>query len=103
MAPKPTLAALQKQYDTERVRTRVLELWREKKYSIAQIATHKDVAKAKSTVQYMIARFRDSPTVERAPCTGRPSKMTPRYDVYLFGTFSCHFPHVSDTNGSCVG
>ena len=42
--------ALQKQYNTERVRTRVLELWRETKYSIAQIAAHKDVAKAKSTV-----------------------------------------------------
>ena len=52
MPAKPSLAALEKQFETERVRTKVLELWREGNLSINHIAKHKDVAKAKSTVQY---------------------------------------------------
>ena len=50
MPPKPTLAALEKQYAAEKIRTRVLELWREQKLSIGQIAKDKDVAKSKGTV-----------------------------------------------------
>ena len=47
MPAKPSLAALEKQFETERVRTKVLELWREGNLSINDIAKHKDVAKAK--------------------------------------------------------
>ena len=78
MAPKPTLAAVQKQYDTEKVRTRVLELWRENKLSIGQIAKHPEVCKAKSTVQTIIGRLKDRPTVQSKPAPDRPTKMTPR-------------------------
>ena len=79
MPAKPSLAALEKVYEKERVRTKVLELWREGKLSINET-------------------FKDRATVQALPMTGRPTKMTPRY-VFRTKTPSplTPFPHLKDT------
>ena len=59
--------------DQEKVRQRVLELYREGKLGYEAIGKDPGVQRSKSTVQSIIKQFKDRPTVADRPRPGRPS------------------------------
>jgi hypothetical protein len=77
MAPKVCAAALRANAAQEILRARVLELYRQGGLSLKQIAEHPDIRKSKSTVQYIISRFKDRPSTETLKRPGRTVAITP--------------------------
>lgn len=68
----------------EKLRARVLELFREGKHSIAGIGAHPDVMRSKSTVQYIIKRFGTRPDTKTQHAGGRKTILTKRCPQKLF-------------------
>ena len=73
-----SLESLRKQFEEEKLRDKVLELWRKGGMSLQQIADHEEVKRSKSTVQYIIKRFKDRRTTQTLAKVGRPCKSTRR-------------------------
>ena len=82
MAPKVNEAKLMRQFEKEKRREFIIDLWKQKK-SYAQIAKAvTEVFKgpcAKATVQSVIKVFKDRPTVCDKRRSGRPPKMSKQY------------------------
>ena len=80
------------QVERERVRARIIQLYREGELSLAAIGKHPDVMRGKSTVQMIIKNFGDRISTKAKKQPGRPSKLTKRCfyafsNIYLV-TFS---------------
>ena len=100
MTPKNDPAVLRTRFEDEQIREMVILLSRAKK-SLKKIGGEIErvfrVKKSKSTIQYIIRRFKDRPSMVKKHGGGKPSKMTAQYSPKML--FSALFRSVSGTKG----
>jgi hypothetical protein len=89
MAPKRTEAQIRAEVERERVRARILELWRTNQYRYQQIGNDPQVMKSKSTVQSIIKTFGARESTSSAWAGGRPTVMKPQYVIRSFPYVFC--------------